>query len=152
MSIARRTGATSLTTLAACVAAFIVLHALAPQWAHSAGLDFWQAAEEAEKQQQAKERRHEIDGLAERLSQQIAAGDAIASAVIEQRMAVDDAIDKLAEVNHGRPGFPEVLRTGEFFNAPERELWERYLLSRIRAKLDDDPSRLAEVLNRLSGR
>jgi hypothetical protein len=152
MSIARRTGATSLTTLAACVAAFIVLHAIAPQWARAAGLDFWQAAQEAEKQQQAKERRHEIDNMAERLAEQIAAGDAIATAVIEERMAVDDALDKIAEVNHGRPGFPEALRTGELLNASERELWERYLQSRIRAKLEGDPSRLAEVLNRLSGR
>lgn len=152
MSIARRTGATSLTTLAACLATFIVLHAFAPQWARAAGLDFWQAAQEAEKQQQAKERTRALDDLTERLSQQIAAGDTVTAAVIDDRMPFDDAVERIAEINRDRPGFPDVLRTESRKDASERELWGHYLMGRIRTSLADDPSRLAEVMNRLTCR
>lgn len=152
MTTARRTGATSLTTLAASMAAFIGLHLFAPQWARSAGLDFWHAARDAELQQEAKERSREIDSGAERLAQQISAADTIATAVIEDRLAFDVAVDQIAEINRDRSGMPEALRSGDMFHAPERELWERYLMDKVRSKLEDDPSRQAEVLTRLTCR
>lgn len=152
MTTARRTGVTSFTTLVAASAAFVGVHLLAPQWARAAGLDFWAVAEETKLQQQAGERRREIEHVAERLAEQIAANDGITAALIDDRIVFAEAVDRIAEVNADRPGFPGGLRSGGRFTATDRELWEYYTLDRVRLRLEGDPSRLAEVMNRITCR
>lgn len=152
MTTARRTGATSLTTLAACVAAFIAIHALAPQWAHSAGLDFWEASDDTAVLQREAQRRQDIEDQKDRLAQQIAVADSIATATIDNGMSFDAAVDQIIEVNRDRAGLLQSLRSQYIEATTERQLWEHYLLGKVKGRLEWDPSLQADVLARLTCR
>lgn len=149
MNAARRTGATSLGTLAAFGAAFISVHVLAPQWARSAGLDVWRYPGAVQRQQFEDERAIEIESGFDRLTQQIAAGDAIAAALIEGRLTLAAAADQVADINRDRPGFTDALNTQFPAARTQRERFELYLLAKVSLQLADEPSHREEVLARI---
>ena len=152
MNTARRAGATSLATLAACVVAFVALHGFAPQWAQSAGLDFWRMPEAVEHQRREQERERDIDDQSEELGLQIAAGDTVAAAVIEDRLGFEEAVDQIAEINRDRPGFHEALRAQYRPISVDRDLIARYLLDKVESRLENDPSRRCDVMSRITSR
>lgn len=149
MSTLRRTGATSIGTLAAFAAAFLSVHLLAPQWARSAGLDVWELSDAAEWQKREQDRARDIDADLDRLADQIAAADAIATALIEGRMELDDAVDRVVEINRERPGFEVVLLSHYSGERTHRERVEQYLLAKVSSQLASNPSHRAEVLERI---
>lgn len=152
MNTARRAGATSLATLSACVVAFVAIHAAAPQWAQSAGLDFWELPEATENQRREKEREKAIDTQADDLAQQIAGAESAANGVIEDRLEWAVAVDQIADMNRGRVGFLEALQVQFHPVTAERELYEQYLREKISSKLANDPTRQCEVMARISAR
>jgi hypothetical protein len=152
MKTARRAGASSLATLSACLVAFVVAHAVSPKWARSAGLDFWNMSEARELQQQEDERRRDIESHADDLLQQIAAGDTVVQAVIENRMDWNTAVDQIVEINRDRDGFQIALEGLYRPVKDERELGACHLRAKIRLKLADEPSHLNEVMNRINAR
>jgi len=152
MTTARRAGATSLTTLAACVVAFVLVNAFAPQWAQSAGLDFWEMPSAMDQQRFENDRLRQIEAQSETLADQIAAGESVAVAVIENRIGFQAGVDQILEINRERPGFREALTSQYFPTTDWRALHERYLEDKIRHRLADDPTRLADVMCRVSDR
>lgn len=152
MNTARRAGATSLATLAACVVGFVVVHAMAPQWAQSAGLDFWEMPEAHALQQRENERAAKIEAHADDLAQRIAAGDTVATAVIEDRLEWEAAVSQIEEINRDREGFIISLEVQFYPERNERELLASYLRKKIELKLAGDPTRQWEVMTRISGR
>ena len=71
------------------------------------------------------------------------------AALIEGRMTLAYAVDQLVEINRDRPGFAEALICIHQNAHTHRDRVEQYVLGNLRATLDDDPTRLAEVLKRL---
>jgi len=151
MSATRRTGATSLATLAAFAAAFVSVHVIAPQWAQSAGLDFWQLPGEVDKCESEQERERELEAIQDRLSQQIAASEATATAFIERRITFSTAVDQILEINSDRSGFEEALHANFRTGKTHRDRVGSYLLAKVESRLADDPTRRAEVLARVQG-
>ena len=120
-------------------AALLLWHA--PWGADCAGIDVWNAAE-VRRGERTRERRIEDDW--DELTQRIAAGDAVAIDVIENRLALNAAVDRIAEINRGRPHFVGVLQARYGPAASERELYERYLLEKIHFKLLEAPAMRGE--------
>jgi hypothetical protein len=152
MTTARRAGATSLATLSACMVGFVVVHAMAPQWAQSAGLDFWQMPEAQAAQRRENEREAHIEAHADDLAQRIAAGDTVANAFIEGRIEWDAAVDQIVEINRGRDGFPIALEAQFYGVTDTRELHSLYLRAKVRTKVERDPTRQCEVMARITDR
>ena len=148
-ALPRRTGVASIATLAAFAAAFILVNLLAPHWAQAVGLDFWELEESLANLKRETERTRDIGRVQDRLSEQIAAGESIVTALIEGRMTLPQAVDQLVEVNRDRPGFAEALICFHPNGHTHRDRIQQYVLANLRATLETDPTRLAEVLKRL---
>ena len=148
-ALPRRTGVASIATLAAFAAAFILVNLLAPHWAQSVGLDFWEIEASVANLKKETERTRDIGRIQERMGEQIAAGESIVAALIEGRMTLPHAVDQLVEINRDRPGFAEALTCFHHSAPTHRDRVEQYVLANLRSTLGNDPSRLAEVLKRL---
>lgn len=152
MNNARRTGATSLATLATCGVAFVAIHAIAPQWAQSAGLDFWQMPEAHAVQKSENERGLRIEAHADDLCQRIAASDTVANAVVDNQLGWESAVDRIIQINRGRDGFSIALQAQHDPVTDDRELHACYLRDKIIDKLKNDPTRQCDVMARISAR
>lgn len=149
MSAPRRTGVTSLGTLAAFTAVFVAVHVLAPQWARSAGLDVWQFPDLVQKQREEQERSLQIEAEFDCLTQQIAAGEAIMSELIDGRVSLDEAVVQIEAVNRERPGFAESIRSQHPQGKTYHERLALFLLARVELRLKEEPSLRDEVLSRI---
>ncbi len=141
-----------MTTLAVFLTAFIGMNAFAPQWSRAAGLDFWEMQEAVEIQKLEHERRQVIDNSMAVLSEQIAAGESVTDALLEARVSLAEATDQAVQINRDRPGFDQALLSQYAEETTKRARVERYLLDKISGRLANDPSRLAEVLARITCR
>ncbi len=148
-ALPRRTGVTSIATLAAFATAFILVNLLAPHWTQAVGLDFWELEENLSNLKRETNRARDIARIQDRLSEQISTAESIVTALIEGRMTLPEAVDQLVEVNRDRPGFVEALICFHPNGHTHRDRVQQYVLGNLRSTLETDPTRLAEVLKRL---
>jgi hypothetical protein len=152
MSVLRRTGATTLTTLAAAAAAFTALAICAPQWSRAAGFDFWNAGEAYAIREREQQRAGDIVARQEHLNEQIAAGEAVISALVDERLTLAEATEQMIQINLERPGFAETMTIRYGDSATYEERVTRFVLDKLRLRLGDNTSRLEEVLCRAQAR
>jgi chorismate mutase len=144
-----RTGATTLATLAAFAGAILLVHFLAPHWVHAAGLDVWEMDETVDAFRREDQRKRDLDDVLDLLNRQIGASDAVALALIEDRISFAAAVAEMDEINRDRPSFEEVLVYIHPEGRTHRERIARYTIARVRSQIVNDPTRQAEVTARL---
>lgn len=140
-SLPHRTGAVAFSIVAAFAGAHL--------WAHTAGLDFWEMDRTVEHLRSEEQRSRDIQVESDRLYCQMSACDEVAAAFIDDRIAFADAVDRIDEITRNRQGFAEVLITIHPQACTHRERLARYAFGKVRSILVDDPTRQAEVLERL---
>jgi len=145
----RRVGATTLGTLAAFAGAFVLVHLLAPNWAHAVGLDVWEVQKEIAHRQQEDQRKRELEDEMNQLCRQIGASQVVIEALIEGRITFETAVEQIGQINEERPGFESVLETIYPSAGSRQECLCLYVLARVRSMVADEPERQAEVLHRL---
>ncbi len=148
-SLPHRTGAVAFSIVAAFAGAFLLVHLLAPRWAHIAGLDFWEMDRAVEHLRSEERRTREIQVESDRVFCQVSVCDDLASALVDDRIAFADAVDRIDEITRDRPGFAEVLIAIHPQARTHRERLARYTIVKVQSILIDDPSRQVEVLERL---
>ncbi|MDB5306511.1 MAG: hypothetical protein JWO38_713 [Gemmataceae bacterium] len=99
-----------------------------------------------------KTRGAELDDSRQRLIWQIEQADAIADELIADRTTLAAATARLEEINQNRsvPILHGLRRSYRRPTASDRELYARYAVSKVRARLAEDPARLAEIAPRLN--
>jgi hypothetical protein len=145
----RRPGIASVTALAGITAALAAVHALAPGWARSAGLDVWNLAVVEAEYEALMVEGDELSARQGQLWHQIEAGEYLGSRLAAGRLPLSEAADEVLRVNHDRPGLFCVLRRDFPTARTDRELAARYAIAKAELLLRDDPARLARELARL---
>ena len=148
-SLPHRTGAVASSIVAAFAGAFLLVHLLVPRWAHTAGLDFWELDRTVEHLRSEEQRTREIQEESDRVFSQMSVCDVVATALIDERIAFADAVDRIDEITRSRRGFAEVLFAIHPQARTHRERLARYTIGKVQSILIDDPSRQVEVLERL---
>ena len=148
-SLPHRTGAVAFSIVAAFAVAFLLVHLLAPRWAHTAGLDFWEMDRAVEHLRSEHQRTREIQVESDRVFCQMSLCDDLATALIDERISFADAVDRIDEITRDRQGFAEVLIAIHPQARTHRERLARYTIAKVQSILTDDPSRQVEVLDRL---
>ena len=148
-SLPHRTGAVAFSIVAAFAGAFLLVHLLAPRWAHTAGLDFWEMDRAVEHLRSEERRTREIQVESDRVFCQVSVCDDLATALIDERISFADAVDRIDEITQDRQGFAEVLMAIHPQARTHRERLARYTIAKVQSILTDDPSRQVEVLDRL---
>jgi hypothetical protein len=145
----RRVGASALGTLIAFVGAFILVHVLAPNWARAVGLDVWEVRKDMADRQGECLRERELEDQLSQLTRQVGAAQVVIDALIDGRISLETAVRQLAEINLGRPGFEDVLRTVYPENMSPRARLGLYTIGHVRSNLDTNPDKQKKVLARL---
>ena len=144
-----RTGVVAFSIVAAFAGAILFVHLLAPRWAHTAGLDFWEMDRAVEHLRSEERRTRDIENKSDRLYYQMCACEVVATALIDDRIAFAAAVDRIDEITRDRQAFAEVLVPIHPQSRTHRERLARFTIGKVRSILDDDPSRQVEVLERL---
>ena len=87
---------TGVVTIAAFIAAFALVNMFAPQWVQAAGFDFWHIDEALADLKQEDLRERELTATQDRLGAQIAANESIAFELIEGRISLAVAVERIA--------------------------------------------------------
>ena len=145
----RRTGVASVATLAAFTMAFGLVHAIAPQWSHAAGLDVWNFASEADECQSERVRHEQLVELQEIMSRQAAASGPVVAHLVDGRITLAEATDEMEAITRDRPGFTDLMKFVYPSGPTHRARIARYTIGKVRTLLVNNPSRLAEVSSRL---
>ncbi|HEY3789407.1 MAG TPA: hypothetical protein VGL71_11160, partial [Urbifossiella sp.] len=145
----RRAGATTLATLAAFAGAFVLVHVLAPNWAHAAGLDVWDIVRLREEMQRERGRQRELGDQMEQLDSQTSASDAVADSLIEERITFSRAVAEMERITRDRPEFAQWLVFVHSDCKTHRDRIARYALGKVRVRLENDAARQEAVMQRL---
>jgi hypothetical protein len=113
------------------------------------GLDLSYVRSDGDLGEAAAARHEELNAFHARLFQQMAASDGVAARLVDGQIGMADAIDELAEINGAREGFRDHLHSAFPSARTYQEQLARYALNKARRRLDDDPTRQAEVVARL---
>ena len=94
-------------------------------------------------------RERELDNASEQIYCEMYACDVVATALIDDRIAFPDAVDRIDEITRSRQGFAEVLIAIHPQSRTHRERLARFTIGKVRLILDDQPTPRIEVLERL---
>ena len=96
-----------------------------------------------------EQRTRELDNASAQIYCQMDACDVVATALIDDRIAFPDAVDRIDEITRSRQGFAEVLIAIHPQSRTHRERLARFTIGKVRLILDDQPTPRIEVLERL---
>ncbi len=145
----RRIAVASFGTFAAFSAAFLVANLAAPQWAQAAGLDVWTFDDDRELLRQEQDRQRELVQEHDQLFVQFGAVNAVTQDLLEDRMDFPAAVETVEKIIRHRKSLNEVLilMYPQAHTNRERVAW--YVISKIRTRLTEEPSRQADISCRL---
>lgn len=145
----RRPGIASVTSLGVLSLAMTVVQLAAPQWSERTGLDLWNYPGLVADERDIYARSDELDAHHVRLYEQVEAAEHIAELVIDQRLTLAEAVDRIARINEDRPTFEAGLNAAYPEVTGKRHTIAAYIMHKVKERLKHDSTRLAQVQVRL---
>ncbi|MDB5309244.1 MAG: hypothetical protein JWO38_3446 [Gemmataceae bacterium] len=139
------------TSLAALALSLGLAHAISSDWVGELGLDVWNLPEQTRiiDRENARYERLAIDG--DCLREQIAASGEVVAGLTAGRARLATAAEELEAINRDRAGMMLVLEYNFPDASTDQQRLARWAIEEVRRRLQDDPSRQAEVVERLEG-
>jgi len=142
----RRASITLLTTLAVLCGFFFFVPA---PWAQAMGIDVlgYQSAVDTLRVEQ--EREQALVDAQEQMLYESAEVDAAVRAFAEGRLSFAAAVDRIDDITRDRPNFEDELCVSYAHCPTHRDRIVHFTIVKIQGIYGDDPSKLAEVMNRV---
>jgi hypothetical protein len=119
-----------------------------PEWTRDLGLDVWNYSTLNEQVETHRQRESELDKVSERVRKRLELKQLIVDAVIEEQLTLEMASDQFLALNRIPPDNMPAGRF-QFPGASDEEIAARQVIALVKATLNSNPSRGAEVLCRL---
>ncbi len=148
MMTVRRTGTASAATLSVMVSVLATVHTLAPDWSRKLGLDVWNFTALLDQKRQSDAEQARLEAACEQTARRIEACGHIVTRLIEGRTTLRQAAEELQPLLATAPGFETNMLL--HYQVPTmRHGAARYAIQRAAQILHFEPTRKAEVLQRL---
>jgi hypothetical protein len=147
--ITPRTGAAFVAVLIGLSTTLVTARAIVPEWVRRNGLDVWNANEALRAHRVATEEGAEVSAVVERDARRRATAQQIAARLSATPGTLPAAADELMEVFEDDAGMRCTLRQNHPGAPTVRHAFALHVIDRVRARLDNDPARRADVVARL---